>query len=63
MASRIIVEVTDNALTVDASAEVTSGYRDNTVVTESSRTLFCVIMSLDNASAFVLVELYFIEKL
>lgn len=65
VASRTIVEVTGNALAVDASTEVTSGSRDNAVMTGSSGTLFYVIINLDNASelSIVFIELYFIEKL
>ena len=51
VASRIIVEVTNNALTVDLNTEVISGSRDTAAMTELSGTLFCIVMSLDSASA------------
>ena len=65
-ASRIIVEVTGNALTVDTNTEVISGSRDTAAMTESSDTLFFIVMGLDDsASAWPTesVPLYFIIKL
>ena len=64
MDSQIIVEVTGNALTVDAKAKVISSFRDNAAMTEFFSSLFCVVMSLDNESAETIVsaELDFLKK-
>ena len=35
---------------MDANIEVISGFRDTATMTESSGTLFCIVMSLDSAS-------------
>ena len=65
MTSRIIVEVTGNAFIVDANTEMISGSRDTAAMTESSGTLFCIVIRLDIASAcpIVSVLLFFIVKL
>ena len=47
MISQIIVEVTGNALTEDSNTEVISGSRDTAAMTQSSGTLFCIVMSID----------------
>ena len=57
-------EVTSSSLTVAVSIEEISGSNDIAATTESSGCFWCVLISLDKASAcpVELVESYFIEK-
>lgn len=43
MALWIIIGVSGNVLTMDANTEATSGSRNNAMMTEYSRSLFCVV--------------------
>ena len=56
-------EVTGSSLTVAVSIEEISGSKDIAATTESYGCFWCVLMSLDKASAcsIELVERYFIE--
>ena len=64
MASLIMWEVTGSSLTVAVSIEEISGSKDIVATRKSSGYFWCVLMSLDKASAcpIELVERYFIEK-